>query len=103
MVILKIYGFRLGELVSDSNTITVDGTPLASFGLDIDGREVNLLLLGVFGLTLLFTLFFHFGRLARVLLWKKQAFILTFFIMVKCLLLVFDLLANGFVSGSNTL
>lgn len=96
-MILKIYGFRLGEIVANADAKTPQGTPLTSLGLDLDSRKLNFGLLMIFIITLLITVILHFGRLSKVLISKKHAYTLTAIVLLKVSLLLFDLFTNAFL------
>lgn len=93
-IILKIYGFRMGEVVSNSNATDLNGTPLSDFGLNWSQKTMNLAMLGIFCITLLLTVALHTLRLVHTLL-KKSAVSLSIIVIVKVLLLLYDLATNS--------
>jgi hypothetical protein len=85
-VILKIYGYRMGQLVVNNE--------VGLLGITMDQRTINLTILIIFCVTLLITVVLHTLRLSRTLI-SKSAFTLTFIVWVKVLLLLFDLATNS--------
>lgn len=96
-VILKIYGFRLGELLASNNATALDGQPLKMIGITSTVREVNFFMLLLFGTTLFITILLHSIRLARTLVLEKHAYTLATLVLEKIACVLFDLLTNSFL------
>ncbi|KAJ1340516.1 hypothetical protein BSLG_004901 [Batrachochytrium salamandrivorans] len=80
-VILKVYGYRLAEIVAN---------PLAR-----DSISNSLVLLVLFGFTLFYTIMFHAFRLWRVITFSKKSPVLGMLVILKAVLLLFDVLTNA--------
>ena len=97
-VILRVYGFRLGEVVSivqATQNAAETGSVVNVAGVELKQRDMNLIMLAVFAFTLFSTMTLHTLRLTRLLISQKRAYMLSFMVVIKILLLMFDLLTNA--------
>lgn len=83
--------YRLSELASNPAI----QTHFANITFDEVSQNKDLALFIAFAATLICTIFFHTGRLTITLFRKKSAYLLGVFVLVKAVLLILDLTANG--------
>ncbi|KAH6588964.1 hypothetical protein BASA50_010385 [Batrachochytrium salamandrivorans] len=94
-VILKVYGYRLAEIVANPlarDSITQTHYDFSDFS---DPHNSSLVLLVLFGFTLFYTIMFHAFRLWRVITFSKKSPVLGMLVILKAVLLLFDVLTNA--------
>lgn len=95
-VILKVYWFRLGEVVMGVDGYQQEYDPFfALFGFYFQQQDMNLLFLAVFAGALVSCIFLHSFRICFTLISDKRAFALSFIIIIKVLLMIFDIFVNA--------
>nr|KAJ3418967.1 hypothetical protein HK105_007572 [Polyrhizophydium stewartii] len=94
-MVLKIYGYRLSEVIA--NPSARDSISQSTFTFsDVGNPEHNnFVLMIVYILSVLYTVLFHTGRLWRAVTFTRRAPLLGALVVVKALLLLFDLATNA--------
>ncbi|KAJ3049831.1 hypothetical protein HK097_009168, partial [Rhizophlyctis rosea] len=96
-VILKVYSYRLTELLAEpnaKNTLTQTNFTFSFANLTSD-KYHNFVLLLLFAASLAYTILFHSLRLGRILAFKKGATVLGLVVVIKGLCLLLDAFTNG--------
>ncbi|EGF80352.1 hypothetical protein BATDEDRAFT_24849 [Batrachochytrium dendrobatidis JAM81] len=94
-VVLKVYGYRLTEIVANPNARNSITQTQYQFSDFTNPQNSSLILLVLFGIALFYTVMFHTIRLWRVTTFVKKNPILGILVVIKAMLLLFDILTNA--------
>ncbi|KAJ3118919.1 hypothetical protein HDU96_006570 [Phlyctochytrium bullatum] len=94
-VILKIYSYRLDEIVANPNASSTILSTKVTLNNVTDPKIYNYVQLILFGITALYIILFHAVRLLRVLAFEKKAPFLAALVVLKALLLCWDIMTNS--------